>query len=374
MGFCRKFLPLLVVVVAVSVVLCPNYVVYPFIVADALTSWTVEDSWLWDQYHKFLTATRPDRPALPLPEMDISEWSRERFMVMTKNWTFPIVIRGVLKESPALKNWANKTWWIENYGDEEVMCKPTDRTYNDKHKPFYPLKEWWRRTDSGEKIYISGTSSIFRRRPELGAMVHHPIFDEMAPVLGDKPFATQIFMGQQGTGSPIHNAVAVNVFRQIVGRKRWWFWPTSETAYLKPCITSLGYSYHSPLDWAPVRGNVTDPIVAKLERYTAVLEPGDVVMNPPWFWHAVENLDRFTIGSPARYADAGANTARRVAPGLTNIMFAHMIMTHGSFENFKKALTEENKLIDGRDALERSVARNRAKETYDNNEKPDTEK
>jgi hypothetical protein len=365
MGFCRKFLPVLVVLVAVSLVLFPQYVVYPFIVWDALTKWTLEENLFWNYYHEFLVATRPDRPPIPLPELQASDFTRERFMELSKNWTFPIVIRGVLKDSPALKNWADKNWWIEHYGDEEVMCKPTDRTYNSDQRPFYTLKEWWRRTDAGEKIYISGTSSIFRRRPELGEMINHPILNDMAPVLGDKPFATQIFMGQAGTGSPIHNAIAVNVFRQIVGRKRWWFIPTSETAYVRPCITALGYSYHSHLNIAPIRGNVSDPIVNKLERYTAVLEPGDVVMNPPWFWHAVENLDPFTIGSPARYADKDARAARMVAPGLTNLMFAHIYFTHGSLDNFKAALIEENKLIDGRDALERSVAKNRAKETYE---------
>jgi hypothetical protein len=367
MGWLRK-LSVVAVLVAIAFYAFPQYVVYPFIILDATTSWSLETSTFWRNYHLFLASTRPDREPMPLPELQMKDFTRERFMEMTKNWTFPIVIRNVIpRDAQVLKDWANKTWWIENYGDEEVMCKPTDRTYNDKNRPFYPLKEWWRRTDEGEKIYISGTSSIFRRRPELAAMINDPIYEKIAPVEGDKPFATQLFMGQSGTGSPIHNAIAVNVFRQIVGRKRWWFFPPSETPYVTPCITATGYSYHSPISWAPIkfRGNVSDPMVQKLERYTTVLEPGDVVMNPPWFWHAVENLDPFTIGSPARYADKDARAAFRVAQGLTNILFGHVYWQHGSIENFKQSMIAENKLMDGRDAIERSVASNRAAETYE---------
>ncbi len=46
----------------------------------------------------------------------------------------------------------------------------------------------------------------------------------------------------------------------------------------------------------------------KIERYTAVVNPGDVVVNPPWFWHGILNQgtpynnSNIVIGCPSRYA------------------------------------------------------------------------
>lgn len=48
------------------------------------------------------------------------------------------------------------------------------------------------------------------------------------------------------------------------------------------------------------------PWMSKLERYTTVLNPGDVLINPPWFWHGIINLGdrkdkKLVIGAPSRY-------------------------------------------------------------------------
>jgi uncharacterized RmlC-like cupin family protein len=32
-------------------------------------------------------------------------------------------------------------------------------------------------------------------------------------------------------------------------------------------------------------GEKMSPWMNKLERYTVTLQPGDLLMNPPWFWH-----------------------------------------------------------------------------------------
>lgn len=42
----------------------------------------------------------------------------------------------------------------------------------------------------------------------------------------------------------------------------------------------------------------------KLERYTTVVHPGDVLINPPWFWHGTYNLGNASdiiVGCPSRY-------------------------------------------------------------------------
>jgi hypothetical protein len=95
-------------------------------------------------------------------------------------------------------------------------------------------------------------------------------------------------------------------FRQVVGQKKWWFIPPHQTKYLKPSWNTNGFSAHTMTKIG--KGNEeASPWLSKLVRYTTILNPGDVLVNPPWYWHGVENLGRagsedLVIGSPVRYS------------------------------------------------------------------------
>lgn len=92
-------------------------------------------------------------------------------------------------------------------------------------------------------------------------------------------------------------------FRQITGQKKWWFIPPSQTAYLKPSINVNSFSAHTHTMVGKMDGEPS-PWLNKIERYTAVLNPGDVLINPPWFWHGILNLgqdNELIIGAPSRY-------------------------------------------------------------------------
>lgn len=48
------------------------------------------------------------------------------------------------------------------------------------------------------------------------------------------------------------------------------------------------------------------------------IKPGDVLINPPWYWHGILNLgDRskgdLVIGSPTRYGQGGRNAGSKAA-------------------------------------------------------------
>lgn len=364
---CRKYLPLIVALGAISLVLFPQFWVYPALALDFYTPWHLHDSNLWRHYHDLITSLRPDRDPLPLPEIQASEFTREKLLELSDNFAFPLVIRGALKDMPALKLWSDKKWWIENYGDEEVISKPVTRVYGGSNRFFATIKEWAEKSENdGVNYYIAGASSIFKRRQELVDMIESPITRNAAPNVGDDPINLQLFMGTGGSGSPIHAGFGINLFRMVVGRKRWWFIPPSETAWLIPSITANGFSMHSAVRMAPIGGNVTDPVVKKLLRYTAVLEPGDLLINPPWFWHAIENIDSFTIGVPSRY---GGDAALRTNPIVTRMAYTRFIQQYGTFENFKNQVNLNATLINGRDILEQSLADNRVVENYDGSNK-----
>ena len=99
----------------------------------------------------------------------------------------------------------------------------------------------------------------------------------------------------------------------ITGQKKWWFIPVSQTAYLKPSINSEGFSAHTKT-LVGKGGAKPSPWLEKVERYTSVLNPGDVLVNPPWFWHGIINLgdkdkNELVIGAPSRYGAGEATKA-----------------------------------------------------------------
>jgi hypothetical protein len=111
-------------------------------------------------------------------------------------------------------------------------------------------------------------------------------------------------------------------FRQVVGQKKWWFVPPSETPYLKPAINVNGFSAYTLTKIG--KNDDQSPWFTKLRRYTSTLNPGDCLINPPWFWHGIMNLGErnssdLIVGSPTRYG-AGSGTKR---PSFkTNLMYS----------------------------------------------------
>ncbi len=108
----------------------------------------------------------------------------------------------------------------------------------------------------------------------------------------------------------------------VAGRKKWWFIPTSQTAYLKPSINFAGISAHTQT-LVGKNGTAPSPWLNKVVRYTSVMNPGDVLVNPPWFWHGIDNLGDYAsgelvIGSPVRYGPAGVGVKAALA---NNAMF-----------------------------------------------------
>ncbi|MGH0033685.1 MAG: cupin-like domain-containing protein [Myxococcota bacterium] len=146
--------------------------------------------------------------------------------------------------------------------------------------------------------YVANCEQLLVRHPELvEALDPH---GDSGAWLGGVAYALQLFVGARpGTGLSFHCANNWNLFTMLHGRKRWTFvdpahgylmypWTTRDGAYVASVL------HHPQLDpgacdlfeWAP--------------RSSVVLEPGDVLVSPPWWWHRVENLDAETVGAAHR--------------------------------------------------------------------------
>src|SRR4051812_48270956 len=111
---------ILPILIALSFVYLPHFWVYLCMVIDYCTDWGLFKSAIYDKYHAFLISRLQDREELPLPEITADMVSKENIKIHTKEFTFPLVIRGFLGNTTAVKEWSDPEWWMERYPDDEV--------------------------------------------------------------------------------------------------------------------------------------------------------------------------------------------------------------------------------------------------------------
>lgn len=370
------FLPL---AIALSLVFLPNFWIHGLILLDYYYDpFVLFDSPLAKSYHDFLLSRMPDKPEIPLPELKLSDLTADNLYKASHGLTFPVVIRGVLKDLPAIQAWGNRTWWAEEYGDEEVLCKYVEQITNDS-PPECTIRKALGDENGNGRMYISGESKLFVRRPELEAMLHSDLLESVAP--GNRVF-TQLFLGYPHMGSDVHAAVGCNLFRMITGRKKWWLIPPSQTPFIRPSLNKNGFSAHTLTKVGKGDREVPSENMAKLERYTVTLNPGDVLLNPAWFWHGIKNLgedpNSLVIGVPTRYAIKYSIPAFKNNFLLTSIALKAIADRFGSMKIFlsspsnlqngieharnsragefaKSVSQEEKKMEDIRESIEREM-------------------
>lgn len=155
-------------------------------------------------------------------------------------------------------------------------------------------------------------------------------------------------------------------FRQIAGRKKWWFLPPNQTPYLKPSWNVNGFSAHT-MTKIGKKGEEASPWLSKLTRYTTVLQPGDVLINPPWYWHGILNMGiesehDLVIGSPVRYSK---DVCRRAAFKSNFIYTSHalwVLFRRFGFDAFKPGWKPN---------LQKDIDSNRKNRKNDISDKPD---
>ena len=297
--------------------------------------------------HRHMVKGLPERDEMPVAEIDASEATRERIVELSEDFCRPMVVRGALKNAESVQSWKSPSFW-ERYAEEMVVATSASKS------AMYHMREFFE-PDAG--LYIAGAASIFERNPELKAMIDNDITTMAMP---DGPqagaFFYQMFMGWKDQGTTVHCAIGTNIFRQIAGRKKWYFLPPSQTPYVYPKMYTNGYSATSKTVQSRRKGEST-PWWNKLERYTTTLHPGDILVNPAWWWHCVENdsdADELVIGCPTRFDSP--ERAMKVDEFKTTIATWKALATKRKYSNKSSGLNAAM-------AFEESLVENR-QETY----------
>lgn len=233
----------------------------------------------------------PARHDLPLPEFDWQNRSPAAFQREFVDRPHPVVLRGFANASQAVREWTFANL-LERFGQEEVLLT-TDKLDGTPGR----LHE----VDS-KKVYLHNSEILFRRHPELANALPLAELEKFSDM---RPTYLQLFLGREGTGTPFHSAANWNFFVNVEGQKKWWFVDPRYGFLIYPfaimgqaaAFAMVGYPDDYDADFFPA--------FAYCPVFEVVLNPGDVVFNPAWWWHAVRNLTPTTVGVASRWMVGG---------------------------------------------------------------------
>jgi hypothetical protein len=245
-------------------------------------------------YRRVLAACRAHGPvarAVPLPSYDWQAGSPEDFRHRFVRSPHPVVLRGFARETQAVRTWTFASM-LARYGDEPVLLTRAAQDGYDGR-----LRE----VDDPD-VYVHNCEVLFRRYPELLANLD---LERLEPYIGKRLGYSQLFIGRGGTGTPFHAAAVWNWFINVDGRKTWYFVDPRDTVFLYP-FPVMGRPAAFPLCLYPDEYDREQfPAFEYCPYYTVTLEPGDVLLNPPWWWHAVHNASPTSIGVATRWHGDG---------------------------------------------------------------------
>lgn len=227
----------------------------------------------------------------PIPEYDWKNGNPQEFYDLFVRKPHPVILRGFMKDTDLLKDLSWDTV-LERFGEEDVFLTK-------KELDGYPgkLKEV-----NNPKVYLHNSECLFNKYPEMRDLFQ---YDRLEEFLKMKVGYEQMFVGRQGTGTPFHNAAVYNMFYQIDGTKKWWFIDPYDT-YLAYPIVILGKAASIIGCLFPYEYNVEAfPLFKYCPVYAAEVHAGDVLFNPPWWWHAIKNVSETSVGVASRWHTDG---------------------------------------------------------------------
>jgi hypothetical protein len=246
-------------------------------------------------------------PARPVEE---GEASAEGFRRGQLRRLAPRVFRGAAKDWTAVRLWSLEDL-AGRFGGDTVRLFGIDglkRGTSDGHESV-TFAEFARRMRAGGGEYLR-FAPFALAHPELAEDLDLGWLAARGWSRGRDPL--QFFIGGEGGRTPLHCELPGNFSVQVLGRKRWTLHPPGTLLFLDPPAARRQYCFSEAAD-APRPERY--PLYALADRYETVLEPGDVLWNPPFWWHDVVNLSAVSIGVSCRVTSLAQ--ALRTSPLLT---------------------------------------------------------
>ncbi len=123
--------------------------------------------------------------------------------------------------------------------------------------------------------------------PKLPQDIEFPVYCQNKLLLQNSP---RFWLGSSGNISSLHYDMADNIMVQVRGRKRFVFFDPKQTNCLYPFSVKCHIPHTSQVDID--RPNLTQfPNFSKARAVECVLEAGEMMFIPAFWWHQVHSFD-----------------------------------------------------------------------------------
>ena len=214
----------------------------------------------------------------------------------------PVVFKQVAKDWDCAKKWDLDTIKELHGNDIVPIIHATDYS---KGIEYASLKELINRLQNGDKTPYFRYYNLISKHPEHISEIDLPWIKKY--IHQRRYFESfQVFLGGEDTRTELHHAHISNLFVQVSGVKEWVLYPNYFVPFIDPPSTFNGIYRTTPIRAKGKPFNPFDPdfegypYFKYLDGYKVVLEPGDVLYNPPFMWHSVKNKTE-TIGLGFRW-------------------------------------------------------------------------
>ncbi len=208
----------------------------------------------------------------------------------------PVIMRGLAKDWPAVRTWS-PSLLRERYGAQQLQVMDNDISGGIFNVEELTVAEFIDGIEGGDTRKYLRFGNLLHRFPELAGDFDRGVLDRYITKrkLGSN---MGVFIGAKGTTTRLHAAPPDNLFAQVYGSKRWRVYGAAADPILRPLMARSTYYYTEYDPDHPDHGRF--PAAKHLDWYEFELHPGDVLYNPPSFWHQVTNLGP-TIGVGFRW-------------------------------------------------------------------------
>lgn len=242
------------------------------------------------------------RPS-PIPTINAQDLTDEKFRMLTNNYRNPVLIKGYMETTNAVKKW-DDIYLNEIIKDFRInTVKYIDKFEIDN----ISFSDYINRMKN-EHLYINNNHTIMANFPQLFEDIQ-PNFTNLLNTLKSCNLGSihiaNLFIGfdnknKKCTGSNMHCGGSGNFFCMLHGKKHWTLIDPEYSYLLKGRVAETGIHAQSLFDMLDTDLDKVPLIFNYLPRYEVVLEAGDVLYNPPWWWHRIRNHQGLSIAMAIR--------------------------------------------------------------------------
>lgn len=234
-----------------------------------------------------------------IPIEDIEYASFEEFKLKNpKYFTSLAVFRGITKDWPSTQKW-NKDFFKTNYGSTQINMIDNKGLVDPEVKNEFKetnFKNYFDEVETDKSKYLR-FSRILDHNPELLKDLDLKWLEQFNG--GKKDGGTYMFIGEGGTKTPMHAAIAHTVFIQVNGVKKWTIYAPNERFFLE--VKAERFPYFRTDANPNIKDDPEHPLLKYARKYEIILEEGDILWMPSFYWHYVENQSS-NIGVAYKFA------------------------------------------------------------------------